>query len=109
MLRAAATHFCESVEGKCHDVSHATGVVGFKITYFHKLIHQPFDNKHRLSAHEKLSFKLTNFTCVTQGTSQTGSKHNFPFPTDYRSYFVHSRVPWGPPEGARLWRRIAKE
>ncbi len=76
-----------------------TGVVVFIIPYFHKPIHQPFDDKHRLSSHEKLSFKLTNVISVIQGSSQTGSKNNFPVPTDYRLYFFHTKVPWGPPEG----------
>ncbi len=49
---------------------------------------------------EKLSFKLMNIICVIQGTSQTGSKNNFPFPIDYCSYFFHARVPWSPPEGS---------
>ncbi len=57
----------------------------------------------RLSSHEKLSFKLTNIICVIQGTSQTGSENNFPFPNDYHSYFFRSKVPWGPVEG--LWLR----
>ncbi len=61
-----------------------TDVVVFIIKFFHKLIHQPFDGKHRLSPYEKLSFKLTNIICVIQGTSQTGSKNNFPFPVDHR-------------------------
>ncbi len=42
-----------SEEGKCYGVSDATGVVVFIIMYFHKLILRPFDNKHRLSSHEK--------------------------------------------------------
>ncbi len=66
--------------------------------YFHKLIHQPFDDKHRLSSHEKLSFTLTNITCVIQGTSQTGSENNFPSPLTsvhifsvLRSHGVHRK------------------
>ncbi len=86
--------------GKCYDVSYTTGVVLFIITYFHKLIYRLFDNKHGLSSHEKLSFKLTNIICVIQGTSQTGSKYNFPCPIDCCSDFLLTQVPWGPPEGA---------
>ncbi len=56
----------------------------------------------RLSSHEKLSFKLTNIKCVIQGTSQTGSKNNFPFLFDYRLYFFRTKVPGGPLEGAWL-------
>ncbi len=59
MLRASRL----SEEGKCYDVSYVTGVEVFVITCFHKLIHQPFDDKHRLSSHKKLIFKLTNIMC----------------------------------------------
>ncbi len=55
----------------------------------------------RLYSHENLSSKLTNIRCVIQGTNQTGSKNNFPFPTDHRT-FCHTKVPWGPPKGAWL-------
>ncbi len=50
MLRAAATW--RGSEASCcwkrkngYDVSYATGVVVFIITYFHKLIQKPFDDK----------------------------------------------------------------
>ncbi len=102
LLKGGVSGFCESEEVKCYDVIYVTGVVGFIITYFHKLIHQLFDNKHRLSSHEKLVFKLTNILCVIQGTCQTGSKTNFPFPIDSCSYFFHNKVLWGPVEGAWL-------
>ncbi len=106
-LRAAASQRGSQVpwlseEGKCYDASYATAVVVFIITYFHKPIHQLFDDKHRLSSHEKLSFKLMNIICVIQGKSQTGSKNKFPFPTDYCTYFFRMKVPWGPLEGAGL-------
>ncbi len=74
------------VRGKCYDVSYTTGVVVFITTYLHKLIHQR-------------SFKSMNIICVIQGTNQTGSKNNFPFPVDYCSDFFHTKVTWGPPEG----------
>ncbi len=38
----------EGKRGKCYDVSYTTGIVVFIITYFHKLIHRPFDNKQTL-------------------------------------------------------------
>ncbi len=72
--------------------SYTTGVVVVIIPYFHKLIHQPFDDKQ------------TFFTWK----SQIGSKNNFPFPVDYRSYFFHTKVPWGPPEGAWLRHSIVR-
>ncbi len=87
-----------SQEGKCSDVSYATGVVVFIITHFHKLIHQPFDDGHRLSSHEKLSFKLRIIICVIQGTSQMDQKKIFLFPLTAVQIF--SVLRWGPPEGA---------
>ncbi len=73
MLRAAATQRGSkaswlSDEAKSY-ISYATCVVVFLITYFHKLILQLFNDKHRLSSHEKISFKLTDIICVIQGTS----------------------------------------
>ncbi len=100
LLEGGVSRFHESEEGKCYDVSYATGVVAFTNMHFHKLIQQPFDDKLRVSSHENLSFKLTDIICVIQGTNQTGSQNSFPFPIDYRSYFSGTKVPWDPPEGA---------
>ncbi len=61
--KGEVSQFRESEEGKCCDVIYATGVVVFIITYFHKLMHQPNDNKQRLSSHEKSTFKLRNIVC----------------------------------------------
>ncbi len=76
------SQFRESVKGKCCDISYVTNVVVFIIRYFHKL----YIDKHKFSTHEKLLFKLTNIICVIKGTSQTGSRNNFCFPTDYHSH-----------------------
>ncbi len=95
LLEGGVSRFCESEEGKCYDVSYASSVVVFK-TDFHKLIHRPFDDKHRLPSHEKLSFQMTNVICVIQGTSQQDQKIIFlsPWTTVHiflvqRSYGVH--------------------
>ncbi len=105
MLRAAANRrgsqsVLFSEVGKYYDKRCATGVAVFRIMYFHKLIHQPFDDKHGLASHEKLEFKMTKIVCVIQSvnSSQTGSNNYFPFPIYYCSYFFRSTVPWVPLE-----------
>ncbi len=77
-IRPSASQRWLSEEGKCNDISYATVVVVFKITYFHKLIHQPFDEKNCLSSHEQLSFHMTNVTC--NSGHKSGSKIQFSFP-----------------------------
>ncbi len=74
VLEGGVSRFLKSEEGKCSDISYGTGDEVFIITYFHKLIHRPFDNEHRPSSHKKLSIELMSIICVIQGTSQTGSK-----------------------------------
>ncbi len=81
MLRTAAPQggiswFCESEERKCFDVSYMTGVVVFIITYFHKLIHQPFDDKHGLSSHAKLSSNLMNIIRIPPLYFRPAALHN---------------------------------